>query len=121
MFGKSKRWWPDLSEEMPVDVLPCSNGEFMPRAPTQKELAVMQLADETAETWRRKLGMTRRQFVRTAMAYSIGFWAINQIYGGKAGYYASAYGTPGGDSNAACDTRWDPSVVGTLETLWNLP
>src|SRR5258706_9576556 len=62
MFG-SKRWWPDISEDMPVDILPCSNGEFAPRDPTQKELAAMQLASETAEVWRRKVGMSRRQFV----------------------------------------------------------
>jgi len=71
-----KRSWPDPSEDLPVDILPASNGEYAPREPTQRELDMMSLANAETERWRRKFGMSRRAFVRTAAATAIGFWAI---------------------------------------------
>jgi hypothetical protein len=118
-----KRWWPDLSEDPPVDVMPASNGEFIPPPATEQQKLVMQLQNEQIEKWRRKMGMSRREFVRTAMAYSIGFWAINQIYGGRLGFYADAHNT---NTTAACDLEWDPAKhMGHsdffYETLYNWP
>ena len=79
-----KRSWPDPSEQLPVDVMPASNGEFMPNAPTREQVEMMALAERETERWRRKFGMSRRQFVRTSAAFSIGMWAINKVSGGKA-------------------------------------
>src|SRR3954447_15286632 len=58
--------WSDLSEQMPVDVLPASNGEFIPPPPTPQQRQVMALQDDAAEEVRHKLGMSRRTFVRSA-------------------------------------------------------
>jgi len=81
--------WSNLDERMPVDVLPASNGEFLPAAPNEKQLKVMALQDEAAEEARHKLGMSRRSFVRTSSAIGVGFWAINQVYRGEWGHYVS--------------------------------
>jgi predicted TIM-barrel fold metal-dependent hydrolase len=81
--------WSTLDERMPVDVLPASNGEFLPPPPTDKQQQVMALQDEAAEGARHKLGLSRRSFVRTSSAIGLGFWAINQVYRGEWGHYAS--------------------------------
>jgi hypothetical protein len=98
------RWkahYGDLWEGLPIDVLPCSNGEFLPEDPTPDQLAIMALAEEETEKARSKFNMSRRDFVRTAAAFSIGIWAINQITGTTwGGYNAWAHNTK---TNKACD------------------
>src|SRR3954451_21602923 len=90
--------WSNLDERMPVDVLPASNGEFLPPPPDEKQLKVMALKDEKAEEARHKLGMSRRTFVRSASAFGVGFWAINQVYSGEWGHYVAGADTgPIGD------------------------
>src|SRR3954468_13956607 len=75
--------WSNLSERMPVDVMPASNGEFLPPPPTEQQIRVMQLQNQRAEELRHNLGMSRRSFVRSASAIGVGFWAINQVMPGK--------------------------------------
>lgn len=79
-----KRSWPDLSERMPMDVTPCSNGEYVPEPMTEEQRLFMRLQDEEAERLRRKLGMSRREFVRTSLAFSAGIWALRQMAMGPA-------------------------------------
>ena len=112
-----KRWWPDLSEDMPVDVMPASNGEFIPNPPTAQQRAIMALQNEEAERLRRKLGMSRRDFVRTAAAYAVGFWAIGQVAPGEFGRFAFAHNT---GTTAACDLEWDDKT-GRFVSLQNMP
>jgi hypothetical protein len=98
---KWKAHYGDLWEGLPVDVMPVSNGEFLPETPTSEQIAIMALADEETERTRRKFGMSRREFVRTAAAFSIGVWAINQVTGTTwGGYNAYGHNTL---TNAACD------------------
>lgn len=109
-----KRSWPDLSESMPMDFMPCSNGEFIPEPATEAQRAIMRLQNEEGERIRRKLGMTRRDFVRSAAAYSVGLWAIQQFVSGRFGAPAGAKHTTG----ASCESQlqYNPSVQ-----LANLP
>ena len=109
-----KRQWHDPRENLPVDVLPCSNGEFMPLPPTREQLQVMALAEQETERWRRRFGMSRRDFVRTAAAMAIGFWAIDAIGPTKFGHYAAA----SSDTTDACDLEY--AGRHGLETLANL-
>ncbi|MGH2686727.1 MAG: hypothetical protein ACRDJP_14780, partial [Actinomycetota bacterium] len=111
-----RRQWHDPNESLPVDVLPCSNGEFIPLPPTDKQLAVMALADAETERWRRRFGLSRRDFVRTSAAIAIGFWAIDAIGGGRFGRFAHGHNTATTD---ACDLEW--AGRGGLETVANLP
>ena len=114
--GRPKRWWPDPSEALPVDVLPCSNGEFFPPPPTARQRAIMAVADAETERLRRRFGMSRRQFVRTAAAMAIGFWAIDMVGRGRFGHFGFADNTATTD---ACDLEWGDR--GGLESLTNLP
>ncbi|MHB8511726.1 MAG: amidohydrolase family protein [Actinomycetota bacterium] len=118
MIPRWKRSWPDLSENLPVDVLPCSNGEFYPKEPSPEQIAIMELANQESERWRRKMGMSRRNFVRTAAAMTIGFWAINQVQRGKWGYYAPAEHTA---TTGACDLENTYKGFSDPTTLYNLP
>ncbi len=101
---KWKAHYGDPWEGLPIDVLPCSNGEFLPEDPTPEQLAIMALAEEETERWRRKFNMNRRDFVRTAGAFGIGLWAINQITGTTwGGYDALGHNTL---TNKACDLEF---------------
>jgi len=115
-FGASRRWWPDPTEALPVDVLPCSNGEFVPPPPTARQRAIMALAEAETERLRRRFGLSRRQFVRTAAAMAVGFWAIDLVGRGRFGHYGWAHNTATTD---ACDLEWGER--GGLETIANLP
>jgi predicted TIM-barrel fold metal-dependent hydrolase len=110
-----KRSWPDLSEDLPLDVTPYSNGEFIPPPPTEKQKLIMRLANQESERLRRKMGMSRRQFVRTAAAYTVGLWAINQV-GLRFGSDASAHNT---ETTDACDLEWEGATG--VATLGNMP
>jgi predicted TIM-barrel fold metal-dependent hydrolase len=105
-----------MSEDLPVDVLPCSNEEYFPPPPSSEQRAIMAIADAEVERQRRRLGMSRRGFVRTAAATTIGFWAIDQVRMGRFGNYGWAHNTPTTD---ACDLEWAGRKG--LETLRNLP
>ncbi|MGQ0467434.1 MAG: hypothetical protein ACT4QG_19225 [Sporichthyaceae bacterium] len=90
-----KQHWPDIPEDVAIDVMPTSNGEYVPKPPTRQQLQIMALQDQEIEAQRRRFGMDRRSFVRTAAAYAIGIWAINAVTAGRWGSYAFAADTPG--------------------------
>ena len=101
-----------LNEDLPIDVMPASNGEFVPLAPTDEQRMIMQLADEETEKARRRFGMSRRDFVRSAAAYGIGLWAINQIMPTVFGSYkVGAHNT---ETTAACDLEWPGAQLDNL-------
>ena len=110
-----KRSWPDLPENLPVDVMPNSNGEFIPLPPTDAQRAIMDLARKESDHWAQKMGMPRRHFLRTTAAMAVGFWAINQVRGTQFGSYARAMGDP------ACDDHMRDPGSGKLYQLNNLP
>jgi hypothetical protein len=119
MIPRWKRSWDDPSEELPVDVLPCSNGEFLPPAASPQQRAIMALAGAETDRWRRRYGMSRRSFVRTAAATTIGLWAIDAIGRGRFGSYALAHTTP---TTHACDLEWTGKEGDDGKgTLRNLP
>src|SRR3954454_25082435 len=107
--------WADMSEDLPVDVIPCSNDEYFPPEPTEKQRAIMALADRETERMRIRFGMSRRNFVRTAAATAIGFWAIDAVMQGTWGNYGFAEAR----TNDACDLRYDHKHG--KDTLNNLP
>jgi hypothetical protein len=107
--------WEDMSEDMPVDVLPCSNDEYFPPEPSAEQLAIMDLASREAERWRIKFAMSRRNFVRTAAATAIGFWAIDAVRKGSWGNYGWASSA----TTDACDLEWDGKTG--MDSLNNLP
>ena len=112
--GPGRFSWPDLSEALPIDVMPCSNGEYAPLPPSREQIQIMRMADSETERLRRRFGVSRREFVRTAAASAIGFWAIDMTMPGLFGNYGWAQGRPD-----ACDLEFDGGKG--LATLRNLP
>ena len=101
-----------LNQDLPIDVLPASNGEFIPRAPSASDHLIMDIANDNTERLRRKFGMSRRQFVRTAAAYGVGIAAINQVRDTTWGYYkAQAHNTK---TTAACDLEFPEAQLANL-------
>ncbi len=95
-----KQTWPDVPEDVAIDVMPASNGEYVPKPPSRNQLHIMALQDEKIEHYRRKFNMDRRSFVRTAAAYAIGISAINTVTAGRWGSYAfAADGFPGEEAD----------------------
>ena len=108
--------WPEMPEDLPVDVFPCSNEEYLPPPPSKSQRAIMRLANAETERMRRKFNMTRAEFVRTAAAMSIGFWAIDMVSPGLFGGFGWSHNTKTTD---ACDLEWDGAKG--MQTLRNLP
>src|SRR5437588_1755502 len=108
-----RRWRNErLSERLPVDVYPCSNGEFDPGPITPEQIEIMSVAGEATGQARRRFRMSRRQFVRTAAAYTIGFWAIDQVRGTEwGGYTALAHNTKTWN---ACDLEWPHAQLNNM-------
>jgi predicted TIM-barrel fold metal-dependent hydrolase len=77
---------------------------------------MMRLANEESERQRRRLNMSRAEFVRTSGALAIGFWAIDAIRPGLFGNYGWAHNTP---TTRACDLEWANHKG--LESVRNLP
>ncbi len=100
----------------PSTSCPCSNEEFLPPPPNRAQLTIRALAEQETERMRRKFNMSRRQFVRTAAASAIGFWAIDMVMPGRFGNYGWADNTATTD---ACDLEWDGRKG--MATLRNLP
>jgi uncharacterized protein len=111
-----KRSWPDQTADLPVDVLPATNEEYFPPPPTKKQLAIMDLQNRETERLRRKFGMTRAQFVRSAAGMAVGFWAIDAVMMGEYGNYGFAASINKVD---ACDLEWDHKKG--AESLKNRP
>ena len=44
-----KKTWPEQWEGLPVDVMPCSNDEFLPPPPQPHQIAIMDLQDREIE------------------------------------------------------------------------
>jgi predicted TIM-barrel fold metal-dependent hydrolase len=99
------------SENLPFDILPCSNGEFLPRPPSATELEIMRVADAETERVRRSMGMSRRDFVRTSGAFAIGLWAIDQVAGTRWGHYAAEAWSK---TNKACDLGYPGAQLNNL-------
>jgi uncharacterized protein len=110
--------WETMPEDLPVDVLPCSNDEYFPPPPSPSQKAIMSIADAEVERWRKKFNMSRREFVRTSAAMAIGFWAIDVVRPGIYGNYGGASAVSTGRPDA-CDLEWAGRKG--LETVRNLP
>jgi hypothetical protein len=65
----------------PVPTQIVSNEEFVPPPQTFKQAQVEWLIDRASERLSRKLGINRREFLKTAGGMALAFLAINQVFG----------------------------------------
>src|SRR5499433_2709230 len=73
----------EASAATPIPTQIVSNGEYLPppQSPTQKR--VEERINELADVNGRRLGLSRRQFMRTSCGMAAAFLAMNEIYGGN--------------------------------------
>src|SRR5687767_10942990 len=69
-------------DRLPIDVLPYSNEEFVPPAPTAEQRAIMALAAAWCDDAARRRGVSRRRFLQTSAAYAVCLAAMNRVTGG---------------------------------------
>jgi hypothetical protein len=67
--------------ESPVPTQPISNGEFFPGPQSAEQKQVEALIKDSADAMGRKLGVERRQFLKTAAGMATAFLAMNKVYG----------------------------------------
>jgi uncharacterized protein len=67
----------------PVPTQMISNGEFNPLPQTQQQRQVEARIKELADTTAKKLGLSRRGFLRTGSGMAAAFVAMNDVYGGR--------------------------------------
>lgn len=65
----------------PIPTQMVSNGEYMPLAQTRQQREVEERIKAMADTYGKKLGMSRRQFLRTSCGMAAAFLAMNQVFG----------------------------------------
>jgi uncharacterized protein len=65
----------------PIPTRVVSNGEYMPWPQTEAQRRVEREIDTLAEAYGRRLGMDRRDFLRTACGMAAGFLAMNRVFG----------------------------------------
>jgi predicted TIM-barrel fold metal-dependent hydrolase len=70
-----------LGRNLPIPTQVVSNEEFIPLPQTAKQLAVEHHLVETAARNAKRLGMDRRQFLRTTCGMAAGFAALNTVFG----------------------------------------
>jgi len=68
-------------DELPFPLSDVSNGEWCPRPPNEKQRAVKKLLLEEAEKRAKRLGMSRRQFLRTAAGTATAYMVMNRVHG----------------------------------------
>jgi predicted TIM-barrel fold metal-dependent hydrolase len=72
---------PDLPIESPIPFRTGSNGEFAPPPPTARDRLADQMFHRLAKENAKRLGISRRRFVSSAMGTATALVVINQVYG----------------------------------------
>ncbi|MFN0109612.1 MAG: hypothetical protein ACKVZH_12220, partial [Blastocatellia bacterium] len=67
--------------ESPIPTQVVSNEEFLPRPQNPQQKQVEQLIAETGEVNAKRLGMKRRDFMRSSMGFATALLAMNRVYG----------------------------------------
>lgn len=68
-------------EELPFPLSDVSNGEWCPRPPNEKQKTVKKLLIEEADKRAKRLGLSRRQFLRTAAGTATAYMVMNTVHG----------------------------------------
>jgi hypothetical protein len=66
----------DDEPRLPIKLAPCSNGEFAPPPASPRTLAAVRLARALCDESAARLGMSRREFLRTSMASAATLLAV---------------------------------------------
>ena len=70
-----------LDRHLPLPTQAISNEEYIPLPQTREQRTVELLTLETAQAHAKKLGMDRRQFLRSSCGMALAFAAVNSVFG----------------------------------------
>lgn len=70
-----------FDDDLPFPLSDVSNGEWCPRPPTATQRAAKRLLLEEADRRARRLGMSRRAFLRTAAGTATAYMVLNTVHG----------------------------------------
>ncbi|MBX3190923.1 MAG: amidohydrolase family protein [Labilithrix sp.] len=76
-----KKSLPDPGLELPIAFVPCSNGEYAPAAPTERDRKAIEIFARAAEENAKHTGVSRRDFVRSACGLATALGVMNLVYG----------------------------------------
>lgn len=68
-------------DELPFPLSDVSNGEWCPRPPSETQRQAKRLLLEEADRRARRLGLSRRAFLRTAAGTATAYLVLNQVHG----------------------------------------
>jgi hypothetical protein len=71
----------EASAATPIPTQIVSNGEYLPPPQSATQRRVEQRINELADVNGKRLGLSRRQFMRTGCGMAAAFLAMNEIYG----------------------------------------
>jgi hypothetical protein len=77
--GLKRAFEDDWGSPVPTQVV--SNGEYLPGPQTAQQKVVEARIKDHADRMAKKLGVSRRDFLRTAAGMAAGFLAMNEVYG----------------------------------------
>ncbi|HZR79498.1 MAG TPA: amidohydrolase family protein [Candidatus Binatia bacterium] len=100
----------DPTPRLPIPTQVISNGEYLPEPQTAEQRKVEALVAELADARARKLGVKRRDFLRTAAGTATVLYAMNQVYGcGGGGGSGGGGGGGGGAFDVCAEDTMDPA------------
>ena len=78
-----KKFHKDDSEDLrsPIPTQVVSNEEYLPRPQTTDQKKVEAIIHEMAEKYGKKVGLSRREFLKTSNGMALAFVAMNQVFG----------------------------------------
>ncbi len=80
-----RKTWPEIEPRLPIKLGSASNGELAPRPPSRLIRTVQQLAMQRADHGARRLGWSRREFLRSSCGAATVLLCMNEVIGTQAG------------------------------------
>ncbi len=81
----------DPDSELPIKLEPCSNGEYLPQPLTAVEAETIRRTRDEAETTARRLGLSRRTFLRTVAGAALMLGVLDRTAGEARGALGGRY------------------------------
>ena len=107
-----KKSQPESPLRSPIPFRTGSNGEFAPRAPTDRDARAEEAYRRIVDTNARRLGVSRRQFIESSCGTAAALLVINSVYGCGDNYKV--------DTDAAIDDAKACQVLGGNEFIFDV-
>ncbi len=109
----------ELTLRSPIPFLPGSNGEHWPKTPDARDRRAAELFRTMVDERARKLGVSRRAFLKSTAGTATALFVINQAYGCGGGNDGPGYAIDAGatiDSAQACEALAGDEFIFDVQT-----